>query len=42
MKRVTPEILQSELKKLNTTIELDYMVAIDRETKKIENKVTEM
>ena len=42
MKRVTPETLQSELKKLNTQIDFDYVSAIDRETKKIDNRIAEM
>ena len=42
MKRVTPETLQSELKKLNMSIDVDYASAIDRETKKIDNRIAEM
>ena len=41
-KRVTPESLQSELKKLNTSIDLDYASALDKETKKIDNRIAEM
>jgi hypothetical protein len=31
--------LQVELKKLNTQIELDFMASIEKETKKLENKI---
>ena len=41
MKRVTPEIMQNELNKLNQKIEQDFTSLIDKETKKIENRLTE-
>jgi len=42
LKRITPEILATELKKLNASIEIDYTVCVERETKKIDNKFAEM
>lgn len=42
MKRVTPELLQSEISKLNAKIELDYTVLFERESKKNENRIAEM
>jgi hypothetical protein len=42
MKRVTPELLQVELKKLNVNIEMDYSVSINKETKLIDNRINEM
>ena len=42
MKRVTPELLQSEISKLNAKIELEYTALFEKESKRNENRINEM